>query len=98
MTHWARALQPNELKKPWLSSEEGGGPTKKRRTSPSAPPGRWGWRVGRCETQTRVLAKGGVEYSAEQVEAPVRELGRAGARGLPRAEAGHGAGTTMQVH
>ena len=40
----------------------------------------------------------GAENSAEEVEEPERELGLAGARGLPRAEGRQGAGTALQVH
>ena len=53
--------------------------------------------MGAAWTQPRVLAMGGAENSAEEVEEPELELGRAGVRGPPRTEARHGAGTTTQV-
>ena len=68
-----------------------------RQANHAGPFGEWGLRVGAAWTQTSVLAKGGAENSAEEVEEPELELGLAGVRGPPRTEARHGAGTTTQV-
>ena len=45
-----------------------------------------------------MLAKGGMKDSAETIEELGRELGLAGARPPPKAEARRGAGTATQVH